>query len=170
MILTFMPDEVQAVRNWAKGYTAYKDAMGCKTKLFADYSHETLLCMGKFGECAASVITGATVNWDIQKQGDGGNDLHAYGLDWQVKTSTLHKLIFLNLDEFSSDGAILVNLLSTKEKMFDCPSFEVMGGISKNKFSKVHYENDFGYGARVACDAKSLTPLDKIKRSLENEF
>lgn len=160
MIVKFDEDDVEFVRAWAQACNAKKTQ---DKKIDATQTDEFVSCMGKFGEIAAGRALGTFPNFDITVGGDGGNDLEAWGLTWQIKTSSIRKLIFNSLDEFSSDAAILVHLISGKEKMFELPHFHVLGGISKTKFEKQHYKHDFGYGMRAVCDLDHLTALDTIK-------
>lgn len=160
MIVKFDQDDVEFVRAWVKACDIEKTQ---RKKIDATQTDEFVSCMGKFGEIAAGRALGAFPNFDITIGGDGGNDLEAWGLTWQIKTSSIKKLIFNNLDEFFSDAAILVHLISGKEKMFELPHFHVLGGISKTKFKKHYYKHDFGYGMRAVCDREHLTALDQIK-------
>jgi len=163
MIVKFDQDDVEFVRDWAKQLETYKTANGCAFINFLEYSNEVIECMGKFGEMAAARALNTYPNFDITQKGDNGIDLEAWGLTWQVKTSNIRKLIFNSVDEFVSDAAVLVYLLTSKEKMYEIPHFHVLGGISKARFIKQHYTHDFGYGMRVVCDLDQLTPLETIK-------
>ena len=163
MIVKFDQDDVEFVRDWAKQLETYKNANGCAFINFLEYSNEIIECMGKFGEMAAGRALNAYPNFDITKEGDNGTDLNAWGMTWQVKTSNIRKLIFNSLDEFVSDAAVLVHLLSSKESMFELPHFHVLGGISRSRFEKQHYKHDFGYGMRAVCDLDQLTGLNTIK-------
>ena len=163
MIVKFDQDDVEFVRDWAIQLETYKTANGCAFINFLEYSNEVIECMGKFGEMAAARALNTYPNFDITKEGDNGIDLNAWGLTWQVKTSNIRKLIFNSLDEFVSDAAVLVHLLSSKESMFEVPHFQVLGGISRSRFEKQHYKHDFGYGMRAVCDLDQLTGLNTIK-------
>jgi hypothetical protein len=58
--------------------------------------------MGLFGEIAAGARYWALcLTLDFTVGGDGGDDLEAWGLTWQIKTSSMSKLIFNGLDDFS---------------------------------------------------------------------
>ena len=160
MIVKFDQDDVEFVRAWSQSCKAKKTQ---DKKIDATQTDEFVSSMGKFGEIAAGRVLGAFPNFDITIGGDGGNDLKAWGLTWQIKTSSIRKLIFNSLDEFTSDAAILVHLLSSKEKMYEIPHFHVLGGISKERFIKQHHTHDFGYGMRAVCDLDQLTPLETIK-------
>ena len=160
MIVKFDQDDVEFVQTWAKACNAQKTQ---DKKIDLTQSDEFVACMGKFGEIAAGRALDAYPNFDIMVGGDGGNDLKAWGLTWQVKTSSIRKLIFNSVDEFVSDAAILVHLLTGKENMFALPHFHVLGAISRNRFNKQHYNHDFGYGMRAVCDLDQLTGLQTIK-------
>ena len=160
MIVKFDQDDVEFVRAWSKTCNAQKTL---DKKIDATQTDEFICCMGKFGEIAAGRALDAYPNFNITVGGDGGNDLEAWGLTWQIKTSSIRKLIFNSLDEFTSDAAILVHLISNKKQMFELPHFHVLGGISQKRFIKQHYTHDFGYGMRVVCDLDQLTALDTIK-------
>jgi hypothetical protein len=84
-------------------------------------------------------------------------------LKWQIKTSSIRKLIFNGIQDFKSDAAILVHSLSHRENIYEQPHFHILGGISKARFEKQHYKHDFGYGMRAVCDLDQLTALDTIK-------
>ena len=163
MIVKFDQDDVEFVRDWATRLDAYKRQNNIKDKnFFIDKCSETT-AMGLFGELACARYFDVETNLDFTKGGDDGNDLKAWGLKWQIKTSSIRKLIFNSLDEFTSDAAILVHLISSKKQMFELPHFHVLGGISQKRFIKQHYTHDFGYGMRAVCDLDQLTGLNTIK-------
>ena len=160
MIVKFDQDDVEFVQAWARACNAQKTQ---DKKIDVTQTDEFVSCMGKFGEIAAGRALDAYPNFDITVGGDGGNDLKAWGMTWQVKTSSIRKLIFNSVDEFVSDAAVLVHLLSSKGSMFAVPHFHVLGGISRSRFEKQHYKHDFGYGMRAVCDLDQLTGLNTIK-------
>ena len=169
---TFTAAEIEFVHNWAVTKDAYKDKCGVANgnhQKATEKNNETS-AMGLFGELAVCKLLGGTPDLDIYPGGGSQHDLNWLNLTWQIKTSVEPKLIFNNLNHFASYGAILVHLLTPKKDIFLDPIFEVWGGISKTRFVKRHYLDDFGYGCRVVCDYVDVTPLEDIERILTNEF
>ena len=163
MIVKFDQNDVEFVRDWATRLDAYKRQNNIKDKnFFIDKCSETT-AMGLFGELACARYFDVEVNLDFTKAGDDGNDLKAWGLKWQIKTSSIRKLIFNGIADFKSDAAILVHSLSQRQNIYEQPHFHLLGGISKERFIKQHYTHDFGYGMRAVCDLDDLTPLETIK-------
>jgi len=164
MIVKFDQNDVEFVRDWATRLDAYKRQNNIKDKnFFIDKCSETT-AMGLFGELACARYFDVETNLDFTKGGDDGNDLKAWGLRWQIKTSSIRKLIFNGIEDFKSDAAILVHSLSQRQNIYEQPHFHLLGGISKERFIKQHHTHDFGYGMRAVCDLNELTPLETIKR------
>jgi hypothetical protein len=71
-----------------------KDKTTLKTKISLSINVQKPLQWVCFGELACARYLDAELNLDFTKGGDDGNDLEAWGLKWQIKTSSIRKLIF----------------------------------------------------------------------------
>lgn len=169
MIYSFTTDEIDFVRQHSEfQYKVKRSNTKIVDKSFfkgAEKSIETA-AMGLLGEFAACKFIGGKP--DLAIHGGGGAEYDAIwlGKTWQIKTSVIRKLIFNDLNDFATFGAILVHLLTPRSEIFVDPKFHVLGGISKTRFIKTFYNYDFGNGNRVVCDYTDLTALDHIERLL----
>jgi hypothetical protein len=160
VIISFLPHEVDQVLDWAKEIENIKRTNNVRNKKFdINNSDVGVHAIGMLGELAAGRILGVEPDWEIYLSGDNGNDMSAWGMSWQIKTSSMRKLIFNSMKDFITDGAILVHHLASKYEVFDNPTFDVVGAISHTKFVGLCYEHDFGYGSRLVVDADCLTDL-----------
>ncbi len=117
--------------------------------------------MGKLGEVAASRVFGCELDWSVSPSGDDGDDTVLCGYSCQIKSSTLPLLIFNDAGCFSSDSAVLVQLLGDRQRPDATDSvWRVWGVVSRGKFFNLCYERDFGYGARLVLDVEFLTAPD----------
>ena len=165
VIVTFLPHEVEEVLDWAQEIENIKRINNVRNKKFdLNNSDVGVHAIGMLGELAAGQILGVQPDWEIYLSGDGGNDMSAWGLSWQIKTSSMRKLIFNSENDFVTDAAILVHHLSPKHQVFDNPVFDVVGAISRSRFFKLCYEHNFGYGFRLVVDADCLTDLEVVRR------
>jgi len=166
MRVEFLPHEVDEVLYWAQEIDEVKRSNNIKNKKFdANNTDVGVHAIGMLGELAAGRIFGVDPDWEIYLSGDNGLDMFAWGLSWQIKTSSMRKLIFNSEKDFVADGAVLVHHLATKQKVFVEPVFDVVGAIGRNKFFDLYYEQDFGYGTRLVVDSESLIDLHKIKQA-----
>jgi len=154
---------VAFVVDWAQQMAEFKQANGGQDKWF-DVANTSMnvQIVGKLGEVVAGVALGCPPSFDIYSGGDDGCDLAAWGLSWQVKTSSRSELIFDDASKFSADAAVLVMHCATKLLVVDDPRFEVLGGISRSRFMSRCVVKDYGYGDRLVVGSESLTPLDAI--------
>ena len=166
MRVEFLPHEVAEVLYWAQEIEDVKRSNNVRNKKFdVNNTDVGVHAIGMLGELAAGRVLGAQPDWEIYLDGDDGNDMTAWGLTWQIKTSSMRKLIFNSEKDFVSDGAVLVHHLASKQKVFDTPIFDVVGGISRKRFLNLYYEHDFGYGTRLVVDSDVLVDLEKIKQA-----
>ena len=166
MRVEFLPHEVEEVLSWAKKIEEVKRSNNIRNKKFdVNNTDVGVHAIGMLGELAAGRIFSVDPDWGIYLSGDNGMDMFAWGLSWQIKTSSMRKLIFNSEKDFVSDGAVLVHHLASKQKVFDTPIFDVVGGISRKRFLNLYYEHDFGYGTRLVVDSDVLVDLEKIKQA-----
>lgn len=120
--------------------------------------------MGKLGEVAACNVFGGELDWSVSPSGDDGSDTYLDGMSVQIKTSTRPLLIFNDAGCFSSDSAILVQLLGDR----NCPEspesvWRVWGIVSRARFMRLCYEHDFGYGVRLVLDREHVTGVEAYR-------
>ena len=117
--------------------------------------------MGKLGEVAAARVFGCELDWSVSPSGDDGDDTVLCGFSCQIKSSTLPLLIFNDAGCFSSDSAVLVQLLGDRQRPDASDSvWRVWGVVSRKKFFNLCYERDFGYGSRLCLGVDFLTGPD----------
>jgi hypothetical protein len=166
MRVEFLPHEVDEVLYWAQEIEDVKRSNNVRNKKFdVNNTDVGVHAIGMLGELAAGRVLGAQPDWEIYLSGDDGNDMTAWGLTWQVKTSSMRKLIFNYESDFVTDAAVLVHHHASKHKVFEHPVFEVVGGISRKRFMALYYEHDFGYGVRLVVDADDLIGMETIKKA-----
>jgi hypothetical protein len=166
MRVEFLQHEVDEVLYWAQEIEDVKRTNNVRNKKFdVNNTDVGVHAIGMLGELAAGRVLGAQPDWDIYLAGDDGNDMTAWGLTWQIKTSSMRKLIFNHETDFVTDAAILVHHLAPKHKVFEQPVFNVVGGISKSRFLKLYYEHNFGYGIRLVVEGDDLTDMENIKKT-----
>jgi hypothetical protein len=164
MIVEFLSHEVDEVLYWAQEIEDVKRTNNVRNKKFdVNNTDVGVHAIGMLGELAAGRVLGAQPDWEIYLDGDDGNDMTAWGLTWQVKTSSMRKLIFNHESDFITDAAVLVHHLASKHKVFENPVFDVVGGISRARFMGLCYGHDFGYGVRLVVDGDDLTDMMTIK-------
>jgi hypothetical protein len=164
MIVEFLSHEVDEVLYWAQEIEDVKRTNNVRNKKFdVNNTDVGVHAIGMLGELAAGRVLGAQPDWEIYLDGDDGNDMTAWGLTWQIKTSSMRKLIFNHDSDFITDAAVLVHHLASKQKVFENPVFDVVGGISRARFARLCYGHDFGYGVRLVVDGDDLTDMMTIK-------
>ncbi len=121
---------------------------------------------GMLGEVAVAKAIGADVQHAITRGGDGKSDLTVDGNTIQVKTST-HKatgkerrLIFNNESDFATDWAVSCSIQSAS-------TVEIHGFLSKEKFLKHAFTDDFGYGVRSCVVESALSPIERFHEALK---
>jgi hypothetical protein len=166
MRVEFLPHEVDEVLCWAQEIEDVKRTNNVRNKKFdVNNTDVGVHAIGMLGELAAGRVLGAQPDWEIYLDGDDGNDMTAWGLTWQIKTSSMRKLIFNHATDFVTDAAILVHHAASKQKVFEYPVFDVVGGISRSRFMKLHYQYDFGYGVRLVVEGEDLTDMELIREA-----
>jgi len=166
VIVELPADVVSCVVEWARMVQKFKQANGAQDKWFDESSTSLdVMVTGKLGEVVIGRALGCVPSFAVSLGGDGGCDLDAWGLRWQVKTSSLTELIFNDENDFTADVAVLVTHLARKDQVAADPRFKILGGISRSKFMRHHGVKDFGYGNRLTVNANNLTDLDFIKQT-----
>jgi hypothetical protein len=121
---------------------------------------------GMLGEVAVARVIGADVQHAITRGGDGKSDLDVNGRTIQVKTSTHTKtgeerrLIFNNESDFATEWAVSCSIQSAS-------TVEIHGFISKSRFLKRMFIDDFGYGDRSCVVESDLTPIERFQEALK---
>jgi len=166
MIVEFLSHEVDEVLYWAQEIEDVKRTNNVRNKKFdVNNTDVGVHAIGMLGELAAGRVLGAQPDWAIYLSGDDGNDMTAWGLTWQIKTSSMRKLIFNHESDFITDAAVLVHHIAPKQRVFEQPVFDVVGGISRTRFMALCFEHDFGYGVRLVVDGDDLTSMKTIKKA-----
>jgi hypothetical protein len=166
MRVEFLPHEVDEVLYWAQEIEDVKRTNNVRNKKFdVNNTDVGVHAIGMLGELAAGRVLGAQPDWAIYLAGDDGNDMTAWGLTWQIKTSSMRKLIFNHESDFITDAAVLVHHIAPKQRVFEQPVFDVVGGISRTRFMALCFEHDFGYGVRLVVDGDDLTSMETIKKA-----
>lgn len=165
MIIQLDFDTVSFVVSWAHKMHDFKQLNSAQDKWFdKNNTSMNVIIIGKLGEVVAGMELGCAPSFDIYSGGDNGHDLNAWGLSWQVKTSSLPELIFNTKHEFVADAAVLVTHIATKQQVTCDPRFKILGGISRRKFVKCFVEKNYGYGSRFIVGCNELTALSVIKQ------
>lgn len=131
----------------------------------ADYDDFGLHYLGMLGEMAVARVLGVPVREDVTRYGDGMVDTEFRGETIQVKTSShaalnRKRLVFFNsMDEFRARWLIACSIQSPS-------SVAIHGFISRQKFDRMKFPHDFGYGPRVCVDEESLAPIDKLDTAI----
>lgn len=163
MIYTLTTSEIAAAHQWVAEKLHIKATHDIRDKKFdRTNTSEGVSLIGMMGEIAGCKALGAQPNLSVMIGGDDGFDCEAHGLLWQIKTSSLRALIFNSVDDFVADVALLVHHLADKEAVGDDPRFEIIGGVSRKRFMKQHFQHDYGYGMRLVMNADDLTPIQKL--------
>lgn len=163
MIYTLTTSEIAAAHQWVAEKLHIKATHDIRDKKFdRTNTSEGVSLIGMMGEIAGCKALGAQPNLSVMIGGDDGFDCEAHGLLWQIKTSSLRALIFNSVDDFVADVALLVHHLADKEAVGDDPRFEIIGGVSRKRFMKQHFQHDYGYGMRLVMNADALTPIQKL--------
>lgn len=163
MIYTLTTSEIAAAHQWVAEKLHIKATHDIRDKKFdRTNTSEGVSLIGMMGEIAGCKALGAQPNLSVMIGGDDGFDCEAHGLLWQIKTSSLRALIFNSVDDFVADVALLVHHLADKEAVGDDPRFEIIGGVSRKRFMKQHFQHDYGYGMRLVMNADDLTPIEKL--------
>ena len=163
MIYTLTTSEVAAAHDWVARKLWVKDEYAVRDKKFdrTNSSHGVSL-IGIMGEIAGCRALRTEPNLEVWIGGDDGRDCQAFGLSWQIKTSSLRALILNSADDFVADAALLVRHLAGKHEVADDPTFEIIGGVSRKRFLREHFLHNYGYGERLVMNADALTPLQKL--------
>ena len=122
---------------------------------------------GMLGEVAVGKALGVNVRTDLTFGGDGFIDMVYDDQTIQIKTSThaylkpdqVRYLIFTNLEEFSTDWAVLCSVKSPA-------LIAIHGFVSRKKFMAKHEKQNFGYGDRFCLDEKHLAPIERFKEAV----
>jgi len=163
MIYRLTDTEIAAAHQWVADKLRIKQAHDIRDKKFdRTNSSQGVSLIGIMGEIAGCRALNTEPNLAVMIGGDDGTDCDAYGLSWQIKTSSLRALIFNAEQDFVADAALLVRHLADKYSVADNPTFEIIGGVSRKRFMREHFEHDYGYGARLVMNANDLTALDKL--------
>ena len=163
MIYRLTDAEIAAAHQWVADKLRIKDTHDIRDKKFdRNNSSQGVSLIGIMGEIAGCHALNTEPNLWVMIGGDDGTDCSAYGLYWQIKTSSLRALIFNSQEDFLADAALLVRHLADKHSVADDPTFEIVGGVSRKRFMRQHFEHDYGYGMRLVMNADDLTPLDKL--------
>jgi len=165
MIYTLTEQEVAAAHQWVADKLRIKATHDIRDKKFdRTNTSQGVSLIGIMGEIAGCRALDTQPNLEVMIGGDDGFDCVAYGLTWQIKTSSLRALIFNTADDFTADAALLVRHLADKHDVPDDPHFHIIGGISRNRFLRECGEHDYGYGMRLVMAADSVTPLETLLR------
>ena len=104
--------------------------------------------LGHLGEVAVGKVLNVPIDYEIRTHGDAGWDTVIEGRTVQIKTSNLPSLIFNSPRVFKAQIAVLVQFLGEDRQNADKdPRFKVWGWCTREEFMKMHYKQDYGYGA-----------------------
>ncbi len=114
--------------------------------------------MGYLGEVAVAKMLEVPTDTTVRTAGDDGYDLVFEGKTIQVKTSVLPSLIFNDVELFTADYAILVQLIGDRQNPHVDSEFHIHGWITREEFKNTCYRKDYGYGERFVVDSDKLIP------------
>ena len=166
-------DQIKYTRGWVEMKRAEKLRSQSKDLWYDEHSDSlTVDLMGRLGEIAAAEAFGLDwtedLDWTISAGGDSGIDFNAYGLDWDVKTSTLPYLIFNSPRHFKSRAAVLVQLIGDRTKPdADGTLWVVHGVCSSATFTTNCVAVQYAGRDRVQVPAGSLTSLPDFMEMME---
>jgi hypothetical protein len=118
------------------------------------------ILVGYMGEAAVCQLLGVDFHVEINKYGDDGSDLRYCGFKLQIKTISKdygdRNVLYCDcIDEVESD--ILVGAAIAGPA-----SVNVYGAITRDKFIRLMYTQDFGYGDRDCVHQSELSPIAKM--------
>ena len=122
------------------------------------------LRLATMSELALAIELGGTLNTaGLTAQGDGGWDIDVAGLKIDVKLTRYESayLIFDRPDLFKADMAILVRQCAIPFE------FDIVGGISRQRFMKLAKRYDLGYGLRWVVSEFDLRPYSVIRKFIK---
>lgn len=129
-----------------------------------DFSMNLMGCMGEAAFCKA---VGIKYHIEVGKFGDGGNDVDYSGFDVQIKTSSRH---------YGDDGLLYVNDINAipshilVSACVDGPaSVRLLGAISKDKFKRLMFKQDLGYGMRDCVYNRDLSSIDELRKWVDEQ-
>lgn len=168
MNITLCEEEISRAKNIASARNGTQEGMGFKTNKWTKArsgfdSHFIGLC----GELAGAKALGAVIDDSIYIGGDDGTDVVAFGLTWQIKTSTYTgddvELKFNRPEDFKSQAAMLVQSKSIANHL-------IVGVIGRKKFLTIAKKVDYGYGQRLAVIGGDLTSMSQLSRIVHMEW
>lgn len=163
MIYALTMEEVAAAHQWVSEKLRIKATHDIRDKKFdRTNTSQGVSLIGIMGEIAGCNALNTQPNLEVMIGGDDGFDCVAYGLTWQIKTSSLRALIFNSADDFTADAALLVKHLADKHDVPDDPRFEIIGGVSRKRFLRECGEHNYGYGMRLVMPADELTAVETL--------
>lgn len=154
------PEEIESSLQFVDAMRKDKQEFNVTDKKFdTNNTSWAVNLMGYLGELAAAKVYKTTTDDRVLTGGDAGHDLVIDGKTYQVKTTVTKELIFNSKELFTADYAILVTLIGDRTQPHINSRFIVWGDISRDKFLKVCYEKDFGYGVRYVCEIDDLVQV-----------
>ncbi|CAB5220475.1 hypothetical protein UFOVP236_73 [uncultured Caudovirales phage] len=167
MKVCFTPVEMYQILHYASVIAETKRINSSKgdvinrrySKDIDDFGMHLIGCMGEAAVHAALEIP---YKVDVTKFGDDGNDILVYDVSIQVKTLSRAmfggNLLYVNdIEKVKSD--VLVSTVITGPS-----SVEILGAISKEKFKRVMFNNNFGYGNRHCVNQKDLSDMNALSK------
>lgn len=147
-------EQIDKAVDWCMNVRSHK---GRDLKFDVNNSSRGVDIMGRLGEIAATQVFGGEIDWSLHGGGDPGFDTHFFGLSAAIKTSSLPTLIFNDESYFTTDIAVLVQLVGDKTQPQQLSNiWRVWGVVSREKFMRLHMKKNYGYGERLILQANHL--------------
>lgn len=166
MKITFTVPEMHTILHYAGLiYETKKLNSIYNTKYHQEIENYTGHLIGLMGECGLCKVLNIPFHVEILFRGDDGTDIRYGGKTIQVKTlsrdyADKNRLYVDDIEQVKSE--ILVGAAITGPA-----SVRLLGGISKEKFSRIKTVEDFGYGPRHSVMERQLCSIDDMVRLFE---